>query len=163
MRKQLIDSARTARNQVPALHKRVIKKLYGNVLDYGGGQWDKATQWVKDHSEATLFVYDPFNRTKEHNEEVLKNKFDFVLCSNVLNVIREKSVRNDIIHECCKFDVPVFVSIYKAYQTEKYIEEEGQMTKDGWQVCKPLAYYQEEIEALGYTTKKYVGYLKVTK
>ena len=39
-------------------------------LDYGGGKFDNATEYLAEMNVTSL-VYDPFNRSSDHNKMVL--------------------------------------------------------------------------------------------
>lgn len=66
------------------------------VLDVGGGKYDVNQVYLKKKN-MDLFVWDPYNRSLEHNktvqEMVDKNKVDAVTSMSVLNVIPEANVR----------------------------------------------------------------------
>jgi len=93
---QEYTSAKTSIKQVPAGFK-IIDKHFGwqaNTvnLDIGGGKYELMTEKLLEKNVTNL-VYDPYNRTQEHNERVIsvvKNFFvDTVTIFNVLNVIKE--------------------------------------------------------------------------
>ena len=90
------NSAKTSRNIIPSAFKGFD---VGPVnLDFGGGKYDTATEFLKEKGVANL-VFDPFNRPDEHNvqimHEVVVNGCDSITCLNVLNVISE-SERTEI-------------------------------------------------------------------
>jgi len=160
--KQEFNSAKTSRKQVPALHKFLVKKnlIPDNafVLDYGGGKFDLGKEYIETEVEgATLFVYDPFNRTEEHNNTVMakvkSENPDVILLANVLNVIKEKNIRQNILKEIKKYkgNGKLYISVYEAPKKENYEETEayvGQMTKDGWQNAQPTSYYLPEVKKI---------------
>ena len=83
-------SAKTSRNIIPSAFKGFV---VGPVnLDIGGGKYDTATEFLKEKNITNL-VYDPFNRSVEHNQEVMSqvktNGCDTITCLNVLNVIQK--------------------------------------------------------------------------
>ena len=108
--KQEFGSAGTSLNQV-ARAFRVIgergdwKEGTTNV-DIGGGRFDKASEYLKDTYGVENLVFDPFNRDAESNrkiaERVRDNKVDTVTCNNVLNVIKEKESRANVILQAAK-------------------------------------------------------------
>lgn len=141
---QKYNSAKTSRKQIPALHRHhTLFNQY--VLDYGGGRYDLGVNYLRDLG-FDAEVYDPFNRSMEHNRKVLASRrcWDTVLLSNVLNVIAEKEVRVEIIKHCLKLGKELFITVY--YDS---IKEEGE-TKDGYQMQKPLRFYKNEIEECGF-------------
>lgn len=103
--KQEYTSANTCVNskKIPALFNKVTFEPNTVNLDFGGGKYDNATNWLKTKKVNNL-VYDLYNRPFEENEKVLKyvekNGVDTVTCSNVLNVIAEKEVRENVVMQC---------------------------------------------------------------
>lgn len=67
-------------------------------LDYGGGKFDTATDWLKEQGIES-HVYDPFNRSAEHNANALKHKFTTVTLLNVLNTIESREERVAVIKD----------------------------------------------------------------
>lgn len=141
---QKYKSAQTSRKQVPALHK--FHNLFGkHVLDYGGGKYDLGVHFLRDLGFYAQ-VYDPYNRTEEHNNRVLGSRkcWDTVLLSNVLNVIAEREIRLTVINHCLLLGKECFITVY----CDKN-KSEGQ-TKDGYQMHKPLGFYKQELEEAGF-------------
>lgn len=71
------------------------------VIDFGGGKFDNSVNYLKD-KDVTLLVYDPYNRSAEHNKEVLRvirenGGADAAINSNVLNVIKEPEARQQVL------------------------------------------------------------------
>ena len=95
---QLYDSAETSINvsKKPAgyneLKKRGEIKDGDLIVDIGGGKFDNLVDDAADQG-ATVKVYDPFNRSPEHNklvvESVKDGQADTAMSHNVLNVIQE--------------------------------------------------------------------------
>jgi hypothetical protein len=153
--KQVITSAKTSLNQVPAV-LRLINKVardsmgfwcYADtVLDYGGGKYDKLTDALAKLGVRNL-VYDPFNRSVDHNKLVLQlvkaRKASHGICSNVLNVIREPAVRQKVLKDLAKWVEPggnVFITVYEGDKSSK-----GKRTTKGWQANRPAKNYLREI------------------
>ena len=157
---QKISSAGTSVNQLPAV-LRLLKKLYNpkewqgarfwaeteTVLDYGGGKYDQLTDALGEMGIVNL-VYDPFNRSEDHNTLVLKilkaRKADVGICSNVLNVIREPKNRKDILENLAlgvKQDGLVFITVYEGNRSSR-----GKRTTKGWQSNRPAKNYMREIK-----------------
>lgn len=67
------------------------------MLDVGGGRHDNNKTYLKHDKQIELLVWDPFNRTQDHNDkikaDVLTNKVDAATSMSVLNVIAEPAVR----------------------------------------------------------------------
>lgn len=66
------------------------------ILDLGGGKFDVNIHYMKQR-KVELLVWDPFNRSLEHNSEiqtaVMQKKVDAATSMSVLNVIRELAAR----------------------------------------------------------------------
>lgn len=103
-------------------------------------------------------IFDPYNRTKEHNDKVIEkirqnNGADTCTLSNVLNVVKEKEIRQEIlenIKELLKDDGTLYITVYEG--TGNANEKE---TKAGYQLNRKTRDYIEEIEdVFGNVTKK---------
>lgn len=119
---QEYDSANTSINstKLPAIYKSIQFTPGEVILDYGGGKFDNAVNYLAD-MDVTLLVYDPYNRSKEHNKMVLddirhNSKVDATICSNVLNVIKEPEVRLSVLRNIKKLTRPggeVYITVYE--------------------------------------------------
>ena len=120
---QQYSSAATSINssKLPAVFKMVDFERGSVNLDYGGGKFDNAAEYLSSQYGATNLVYDKYNRTSEHNREVLslvrKNGgADTVTCSNVLNVIAEEPERLAVLRNCKRFLKPggkCYITVYE--------------------------------------------------
>jgi hypothetical protein len=148
--KQEYTSAKTCVRQVPALMKMGIW-TYGDIgninLDYGGGKYDDAGEYLHDNFQITNLVYDPFNRSAEHNAFIRwlldKYKADSATCCNVLNVIKEKEVRLQVLRDISKLTKPgrkVLISCYRGRGNRP------RKTCNGWQNNKPIEWYLPEVK-----------------
>lgn len=147
---QEYSSADTSINssKVPAVFK-MVKFDQGSInLDYGGGKFDNAAQYLEDTYGAINLVYDPYNRSSEHNNDVLmvirqNGGADTVTCSNVLNVIKEPAARLAVVRNCKNY----LKSGGKAYFTVYEGSGDGVEgpTKAGYQLNKKTADYVDEI------------------
>ena len=136
-------------NKVPAVFRLVSNWRPGTInLDYGGGRADTAADYLSQY-DATNLVYDPYNRTAEHNKEVIKlirehGGADTATCSNVLNVIKEPEVRKNVLENIKKLVKPsgtVYITVYEGSGRG----DEGP-TKSGYQLNRKTADYLEEIQ-----------------
>lgn len=87
-------SGKTSINRV-AYGLKILANLscFDRNLDYGGGKYEAGTKFLAEH-RITNYVYDPNNRTPEHNAAVLgKAPYPTVTMLNVLNVIHGKTDR----------------------------------------------------------------------
>lgn len=147
---QEFDSADTSINssKLPAVYK-LISIPKGTVgVDFGGGRFDNAVEHIRDLG-ATLCVYDPYNRTAQHNREMLRTLkanggADWAVNSNVLNVIKEQEARQSVlinISKITKSGAPIYITVYEGRGDAK----EGP-TKSGYQLNRKTQDYLEEIQ-----------------
>ena len=118
-------------------------------LDYGGGKYDKGTEFLRTRGVEN-HVFDPFNRTREHNDAVLgkfKDKAaDSATVANVLNVIKEPMLRAVAIRHSSahvRDGGKIHFSVYAGDRSGK-----GEQTRDGWQNNMPLRDYLAEVRAV---------------
>ena len=57
--------------KLPAIFKMVSFEPGTTNIDYGGGRFDNVADYLTQYDVINL-VYDPYNRTPEHNKEVIK-------------------------------------------------------------------------------------------
>ena len=138
--KQLYDSADTSinKNKKPAgyneLKKRGEIKDGDVIVDIGGGRFDNL---VEDAAEegATVKVYDPFNRTPEHNSVVVDSvkdgQADMAMSHNVLNVIQEDKNIIDIVLQAENAIKPNGKAHFSVYEGTG--KGEGKVTTKGYQ------------------------------
>lgn len=68
-------------------------------FDLGGGRFDNATDFLRNKGVRNV-IYDPFNRSRQHNESSISNSyrsFDTCTVNNVLNVIDSLDEINNVI------------------------------------------------------------------
>lgn len=137
-------------NKLPAIFHLVDFKPGTMNLDYGGGKFDNATEYLAELNVTNL-VYDPFNRSADHNKMVLSEirsngGADTATCSNVLNVIKEPEVRINVLKNIAKLvksSGTVYITVYEGSGSN-----EGAPTKSGYQLNRKTADYVEEIESV---------------
>lgn len=147
---QEFTSANTSINstKVPAVFKMVSFEPNTVNLDFGGGKYNTAADYLSDYDVINL-VYDPYNRSEKHNKEVIATLkehggADTCTCSNVLNVIKEPEVRLNVLNNIKKLlkpDGTCYITVYEG--TGK--GDEGE-TKSGYQLNRKTADYVEEIK-----------------
>lgn len=148
---QKISSKNTSINskRLPALFKKVKFDPESINLDYGGGKFDNVATYLKDEYNATNLVYDKYNRTPEHNKEVLtivrqNGGANTVTCSNVLNVIAEESERLAVLRNCKNYlrtGGTCYITVYEGNGSG-----EGVITKSGYQLNRKTIEYEDEIK-----------------
>lgn len=156
---QEYPSDRTSLNQIPRTFKLVDSKngwQEGTInLDIGGGRdFMKDGQSTHKFSVAlrskgvTNLVYDPFNRSFEHNskvaEHVKEHGADSVTANNVLNVIPEEQNRARVIQQAFQALKMGHYAYFYIYEGNK--SGEGAPTGQGkWQNNKKAEEYIPEI------------------
>ena len=147
---QEISSAETSINssKIPTLFHLVNFKDGSLNLDYGGGKFDNVADYLESEYGATNLVYDPYNRSSEHNKAVLdqvrKNGgADTVTCSNVLNVIKEPSARLAVIRNCKNYLKNGGTAYFTVYVGDS--SGVGKITSKGYQLNQKTPWYVDEI------------------
>lgn len=145
---QRFGSAATSLNQVARAFNKIDWKKGTINLDLGGGRFDKATDFLREKGVENM-VFDPFNRSAEHNREtaerVRNEKVDTVTCNNVLNVVESQSSRDNIILQAARALKTNGTAYFSVYEGNK--SGVGRQTKsDSWQNNRPTKDYVKEIE-----------------
>lgn len=158
--KQEFTSANTSINstKVPALFKKVDWSMIHKNVDIGGGKFDTATEFLAGLGVVNL-IFDPFNRTEEHNLRVVMdlaiNPAETATISNVLNVIKEKDKRIEVLKNARKWSKMTFISVYEGDKSGV-----GRKTKKGcWQENRKLADYIPEIQEVFPNVKIIRGFI----
>lgn len=155
---QEFSSAATSINstKLPAIYNMVNFRPGDVVVDFGGGKFDNAVNYLKD-KDVTLLVYDPYNRSAEHNKEVLRilkehGGADAAVNSNVLNVIKEPEAREAVlknIKKITKRGAPIYITVYEG----KGDGAEGP-TKSGYQLNRKTGDYMDEVGSVFSNVKR---------
>lgn len=118
----MITSKNTCIKHLPSIFTMIHDWKEGSVnLDIGGGKYDLGTMYLQDQYKATNLVYDPYNRTPEHNITVLEkvdksNGVDTVTICNVLNVIQDTNDIQEVIkiaYDSLKDNGIAYIKIYE--------------------------------------------------
>lgn len=135
-----------------SINSEKLPRIYGakipaghTVLDYGCGKYVDHLKAKAAENGWVWSGYDPFNYV---TDDVEIN--DYVICSNVLNVIAEDEVVNEVIRTC--------VDLAREYAVFTVYEKEGdgvgrQTGKDQWQRNEKTSAYMKRIRDLGYEAK----------
>ena len=134
--------------KLPAIFNMVSFEPGTVNIDYGGGKFDNVAEYLAQYDVINL-VYDPYNRSKEHNSEVISlirehGGADTATCSNVLNVIKEPEVRLNVLKNIKKLVKPngtVYITVYEGTGAG-----DSKPTKSGYQLNKKTADYMDEIQ-----------------
>lgn len=134
----------------------VVNKVYTSfefsnnslILDYGGGRFDSNINYMKEKNGSVVKVYDKFNRSKEHNEKVLsffKNNLpNYIVCSNVLNVIMEDEIIDLICSDILNYSGKDTTIIFVIYEGDR--SSIGKITSKGYQRNEKTKEYLSFIE-----------------
>lgn len=148
------SSAYTSTRQIPASFKKFENYPIfsnGTNLDWGGGKYDDASLYLQDQLNCTNLIYDPYNRTNDHNNSILNivalGKLTSITCLNVLNVIQDPAERNqlllDIKQQAC-YNPNIKAVLFQIYEGNKSnIPSTGKTTQNN----KPTKEYLPEILA----------------
>ncbi|MCI0557427.1 MAG: hypothetical protein MN733_02950 [Nitrososphaera sp.] len=160
--KQAYDSKFTSINKMPRIlgliEKCILDPWVGiyDVLDYGGGRFDKLTLALADRSIQN-WIYDPYNRSENHNSAVRYvlegTPADMGICSNVLNVIREKAVRQEILQDIKRLVKPganFFFTVYEGDRSGigKKVPRKFKAGSISWQENRKTLDYLDEIQVV---------------
>lgn len=149
MKYQKYTSAETSINskRVPAGFKKIMFLPNSLNLDYGGGKYDTATEYLATMG-ATNIIYDPFNRSEDWNKRAIyacidSGGADSCTLFNVLNVIMEKWVRISVLHKIRRYlkkGAPIYITVYEGDKSGV-----GKVTCKGYQMNAKTEEYLEEI------------------
>lgn len=166
IQEQEFDSAETSQSIIAATFKNVNFPAGSLVVDYGGGRYDHAIEYLKKQ-DVICAVYDPFNRSQEYNKQTMAvvkehGGADFVTCNNVLNVIKEDEVRLSVLKNINRIIKPggtIYFLIHEGTKKDREIgsrmTKQKTVTKDGkevvsqsWQNFQKAEWYMEAIQSV---------------
>ncbi len=106
---------KTSIKSVASTYKAFKDFLEGKiVLDYGCGKYPELIkERAKEIGIKKMYFYD-INNHKYNNKDVIKNNIDFVVCNNVLNVIKDDNIIKSIIKEI--FNSKASKIVFKVYK-----------------------------------------------
>ena len=114
----------------------------GVNFDIGGGRFDNATEFLETLG-VTNYIYDPFNRGDEHNEnsvnKAANGQADTVTINNVLNVIKEEQNQLRTLEQAANALKAGGVAYITVFEKDK--SGVGKQTSKGWQNNKTLKSY----------------------
>lgn len=144
---QIYESANTSINskKLPAIYNKInwglvqilSPHVFFKVLDYGCGRYQNHLKEFINSKGGIFYGYDPFWNPDFENDDALNCHPDIVICSNVLNVIKEDKIVMDINKKIRSFGVPYFIKIYEGDKSNI-----GRETKKGcWQRNQETSQY----------------------
>lgn len=118
-------------------------------LDFGGGKFNNATEYLKKRFNVTNLIIDPYNRSADWNndakQKILLNGLNTATVLNVLNVIKEHDCRVQAIKEVFSLIKQGGTCYFQIYEGDK--SAIGRQTKaDCWQNNSKTSFYISEIE-----------------
>lgn len=158
---QEFGSAATSINstRLPAIFKLIDLKSGTVNADIGGGKFDNVAEYYAS-KDVTNLVYDPYNRSAEHNKQVVETLkevggADTTTCSNVLNVISEKPARLAVIKNCKNFLKSGGTAYFTVYEGNRSGEGKADPKRSSFQMNQPTEWYVDEIsEVFSSVTRK---------
>lgn len=141
-------------NKMPKTIKKIEPLLFKGQkwADIGGGKFNNIKEYLANFG-VNLFIYDPFNRSQEHNEQVVQHianaQCDGVMVNNVLNVILEKENRQQVIEQafdCLKEGGVAYFKIYEGNRSG--IIQTSTNKSSSAQLNQPTYFYVEEIQSV---------------
>lgn len=165
---QEYSSAATSRSTVSSvvgMVERTTGWKKGTVnVDIGGGRFQKMTATLQKKGVTNL-VYDPYNRSAEHNASVYarvqETPADTVTISNVLNVIKEASERQKVLRladRMLKTGGYLYINVYKGDGSGA-----PRKTRDGWQENRSIDSYLAEVRTVFPNAVRHGALIHATK
>lgn len=112
------------------------------MIDIGGGRFDTAIEAAMAY-DASVVIYDPYNRSTRHNDKVLATEYDVAVVSNVLNVIDSSVARKDVLELAARKAPVILVTVYEG-DGSGFGRQTG---NDSWQENRRTCDYMDEISA----------------
>lgn len=147
---QAVSSSDTSinRSKLPGSFNRIAWRKGTVNADIGGGRFDNATAMLSELGVENV-IYDPFNRSKEHNRKAVSKiaggKADTATINNVLNVIKESDARRLVIRQAADAIGLNGTAYFLIYEGDA--SGQGKATTKGWQENRKAESYIEEIRA----------------
>lgn len=174
---QFLEEAQRYSSASTSINKRKLPKGYTAVgkhvgwkkgtihLDIGGGKFDNAVEHLKQYG-VQAYVYDPYNRSEEHNQQSLQNagngQAHTVSLFNVLNVIEEPEQHIEALklaHRSLRPSGQLFIGVYEGDKSGK-----GKVTgKDSYQRNERLEAYLPTIQQVFPNAKIHKGIIIASK
>lgn len=109
----------------------------GRCLDYGSGKINPNVETIFKKNKIQYLPYDPFWLDEITNNRAMNLYPTVVICSNLLNVIKENEVMHGIHNYIRGLKVPFFIKVYEG--DKSYISRETK--KDCYQRNLPTDEY----------------------
>ncbi len=148
-----ITSALTSRKQLAATFKRVNWKGGTCNFDLGCGFWPEKIHRYLDEQDVVSLCYDPFTLHPHDNDTILyeavfKYNIDTVTCNNVLNVIKDRVDRYQVLYLASFLLHPESIAYFLIHEGD--CSGYGRTTKKDPKTKNPICYQ------LNKTADKYI-------
>lgn len=144
---QSYSSAKTSINTISKIYTQYPFKTNTTILDYGCGKYNTSIDFMAT-KQCKVLPFDKYNRTENENlltkDFCLHNHLDYIVCSNVLNVILEDEIIEEILQNIYNFadeETIVLISIYEGDKSGI-----GKVTSKGYQKNLRYKEYYKFIE-----------------
>ena len=153
--KQEYTSEDTSQNQTPSTFTFYKFSPDDRILDWGGGKYDTAKKTMEHTYPGIKFeVVDKFNRTDAHNDrikaEYKEEPANILTINNVLNVIKEKEAREDLLRESKEYLAPDGVAYILIHPDDgkgnsRVTKASKDPSKSSWQNAQKVDWYLDEV------------------
>lgn len=120
----MITSANTSINTLNRIYKILAEDFHmegTTILDYGCGKYNTNKDFIEEHGYS-WFGFDPYNRSKDENEETeiefMYEYPDIIVCNNVLNVV-DDSTMDSILDKIKTYTSGANVVYFTIYEGNK--------------------------------------------
>lgn len=130
------------------------------VLDYGCGRY---TDHIRKYMESLGYEYVGYDPYWYRETDINNCSPTVVICSNVLNVVKEDNIVKDIISKITKYNVPCFISIYEGNKsgigqpTSPSTYQRNERTKEYLRFMNALAQVKKNVVV---SNAAYASYIK---
>lgn len=164
---QEITSEKTSLKQIPAVYTHYEFEDGSVIFDYGCGKYfNEVENYFRNKNKTIITLgYDPYNQDESTNNSSLALAttigIDYIVCSNVLNVIKEtESIKTVIsnIAELAKDNTKIIFSIYEGDKSGV-----GKVTKCGYQKNQKVKEYVELLQEFFKVNKVKGKFIEVEK
>ncbi len=139
--------------KLPSIYSKIQFKPESLILDYGCG---RKIDHIKAYVESKGCKYLPYDPYWCPNLD-LTHTIDYVICSNVLNVIDDLEEVKKVIRFCCMLAPKVYFSIYEGDKSGI-----GKITKkDCYQRNQKLDFYLDLMKSMAIKAIKEHGIIRV--
>ena len=133
-------------HKLPVLYTKLAKAgvlANGTGIDFGSGKYtDHLRDFVTAHNGTVMF-YDPYNQPEHVNQATLsqRNRSQYCMCSNVLNVIDDDGAVRNAIRTAVKLgNGTAYFTVYEGNGTGIGIETQNGQS---WQRNQKLRSYKD--------------------